>query len=272
MRHISRRVENFGLFMGKFLWFSLIIISVCSCTSHKKFLYFQSESEGAPQFEQEITNRIMIRIQPDDRLAISVRTLDPKASAPFNLSGQSMDVKGANSTPSITDYLVDIDGDIEFPGLGEVHLGGLTTQEAKDLLLERLDIYLKDAIINIRFTNFKITILGEVRRPASYVIDGEQLTITEALGLAGDITDFGSRESIVVIREQDGKREHGVIDMSDVAVFNSEYYYLRQNDVLYIPPTKTKSTSVSFDPYGRVLLPVLGALLSAAALIVTLNR
>lgn len=258
--------------MIRMIMLAMPILMMASCTSYKKFLYFQTKTKEMEMTDGDITNQIQIRIQPDDMLAVAVRSLDPNASAPFNLISESAQQLSASNPSAITDYLVDADGYIDFPGLGRVQLGGFTIDEARIKLLDLLSPYLKDPIVNIRFTNFKITVLGQVVRPSAYQILGEKLTVTEALGMAGDITDYGDRSDVLVIREQDGKRQFGHLNMLDANVFNSEYYYLRQNDIVYVAPTKGKAQAAKFQPLGQIILPILGLLVSFTSLIVTLSR
>lgn len=248
----------------------LFVILVCSCASQKRFVYFQPGEEIFPEqrMSQQISNPKEIRIQPNDILAITVNSVDGQAANPYNLVRSDM----PNNNQPINDFLVDKNGDVSFPGLGNVKLAGLTMNEAKNKLKQSLEPYLKDAVINMRFVNFSITVMGEVQSPASYRVSGERITVIEALGLAGDITDFGDRENIMVIREKNGLREFGQINMLSDSIFESKHFYLIQNDVVYVPPNKAKSFSASSQPTSRVLLPILGFLTSVASLIIVANK
>lgn len=246
------------------------LILLSSCVSHKKFVNFQTGEEGRFMSSEDITNQIALTIQPDDILAIRVNSFDPIAAAPFNLVGSGDQIRENNLM--ISDFLVDKSGNIDFPGLGTLKVSGLTLPEAKDFILERLSPYLKDAIVNIRLTNFRVNVLGEVNRPGAINTIDETLTIVEAITQAGDISDFGDREQIQIIREQNGKREYATLNLLTSEIFSSSYYYLRQNDIIYVPPTKGRTTTVSAQPFSSVILPFIGVAISLTSFIISINR
>lgn len=250
------------------LLFSLFFLS--SCVSHEKFIYFQTE-EGKGQIPaQAIGNQISITIQPDDILAIRVSSYDDKASQPFNLNSSTNQI--LEKSIGITDYLVDADGYIDFPGLGRLKVSQQTVAETKTLLSQKISPFLKDAIINIRFVNFKVNVLGEINRPGALVTADESFTIIEAITQAGDISDFGNREAVQIIREQNGKREFATLNLLSSDIFNSPFYYLRQNDIIYVPPTKGRTTTVSAQPFSSVVLPFLGVAISITSFIISVTR
>lgn len=212
-----------------------------------------------------------LKIQIDDILNISVRTLDMKAAAPYNLSITVFNetINNGNNV-GITDYLVDNEGSIDFPGLGRLKVDGLTLIELKEKLLQLLDPFLVNPTVIIRFSNFKFTVLGAVKSPATYSIQEERLTIFEAIGYAGDLDVFANQENILLIREQNGEREFAYINIKDRNVFQSPYFYLKQNDVLYIEPRPEK-TLTQRDQLSRIL-PWLSVITSVTTLILTLTR
>jgi len=235
--------SNFQIMKPTTLLITLLALS--SCVKHQQLVNFNQgpEFSGTPQ---AIANLPAIHIQPDDALAISVHTINMEAAEPFNLGISSAQGSTAGSAAQVQgNFLVDPAGYIEYPSLGRIKAGGLTTTELKDTLLARLAPYLKDPIVYVRFTNFTFTVLGEVKGPGAYTFPEEKMTILEAIGYSGDLTTYGDRTNILVIREQDGARSFGRINLRDRNVFESPYFYLRQNDVIYVEPLKQKSASVA---------------------------
>ncbi len=235
----------------KLILFAVVALLATSCSMNKKVPYFQSVEngmtiEGAAQHEAVIC--------PDDRLSITVSCLEPEAAAPFNLPVVAYSAPGTDKlyqTPTFQPYLVDIDGYITFPILGEVKVGGLKKSEAVELIKNKLERYIKDPIVTVQFMNYKVTVLGEVTRAGSYTINNERITMLEALGLAGDMTVYGRRDNVMLIREKaDGSKEFARVDLNSTDLLTSPYYYLQQNDVIYVEPNKTRlsraaSTNVS---------------------------
>lgn len=217
-----------------------------SCGMNKKIPYFKGlESTdsiaGVSQHEAQIC--------PDDMLSITVSGIDPEAVAPFNLPVVAYISPNSDKlyqTPTFQPYLVDLNGYINFPVLGKVKVGGLKKSEAIAHLKSMLDVYLKDPIITMQFMNYKVTVLGEVARPGSYTISNERITMMEALGLAGDMTVFGRRDNVLLIRENSGGSKAFVrINLNSTDLLSSPYYYLQQNDVLYIEPNRTRLSAAA---------------------------
>lgn len=220
--------------------FLAISIYFFSCTSQKRIPnYIQSvDSTGAKSdlIPQEL------RIQKNDHLSIQVfsSSTDPAADLPYNLSLATQ----GNTTSG--GFLVDAKGNIEYPKLGTFHAEGLTKDELATVIKKRLTEpveLLKDPVVIIRFMNLKITVLGEVNNQGVVSIPGEKVTILEAIGLAGGINDYGMKDKVKVIREIDGKREFGIIDLSSKQLFDSPFYNLQQNDVVLVDPTPKKAKS-----------------------------
>ena len=213
-----------------------------SCTTSKRLKYFQDLPEGTNQLTNigpsKFTEPL---IHPDDILSINVNTTDPTAGQPINArNGVNLSVGINNQTGASgtgTGYLVDKQGFVEVPILGKVHLAELTTTIAKDTIRNRAKIYFTDPVVDVRFSNFKVTVLGEVNHPASYVIPNEQVTLLDAIGYAGDMTIYGKREDVLILRRgADGNNYSVKLDMKDKNVVNSPYFYLKQNDVVYVEP------------------------------------
>ena len=233
---------------------------VVSCTSPKKIVYFQDSQD----FETIVTdNGFEPKFKVDDVISIYVATLNPEASAPFNLT---VGVSASGQSESL-DYLVDKNGDIEFPVIGKVSVVGLSPEELKNVLREKLSSYLKNPIINVRLRNFTVTILGEVQRPGTYPIIGEQVTILEALGLAGDLTIKGKRENVMVIRDFEGVKVYNRIDLTSKELMKSPAYYLTQNDVVYVEPNNSAVASSSLDNRTTIAISLISLAITTTILL-----
>lgn len=253
-------------YLIKYLGISLVIsVLLASCASKKDVVYFQD----AKDFETLVSkNTFSSKFKVDDVVSIHVSTLDPEASVPFNL------FKGAEEggfTPQQVDYIVDKNGNIDFPVIGSVKIQGLSSEEVKVLLKERLKDYLKDPIINIRLKNFTVTVLGEVNRPGTYPVVGEQITVFEALGLANDLTIKGMRNNVLVIRDFNGTKVYNRIDLTKKNALDSPVYYLTQNDIVYIEPNQSAVTSSTLDNRASIAVSIASLLITSTVLILTRN-
>ncbi|EKB51312.1 polysaccharide biosynthesis/export family protein [Cecembia lonarensis] len=235
--------------MKKLLFLAILSISLFSCA--KRNLVYFSDIYQDMEFSVPVEMSNEPRIQVDDLLSITVTSLNPESNMLFNV-GVLMPSGDRNNTivnnPINENYLVDKDGYINYPVIGLINLKGLTKQEAIDKMSGLLNEYVKDPIINIRFMNFKVTVIGEVQTPNSFIIPTEKITILEALGLAGDMTAYGRRENVMIIREKDGVRTATRLNLNDKTILTSPYYYLQQNDVVYVEPYKTKSVQADTNP------------------------
>ncbi len=255
----------------KFLFIVIVVGFVSSCKTPTDVVYFQ-ESENLEKISS--TNSFTPVFKVDDIVSILVSATDMDAARPFNLmQGASIPSASDTSAPAPAGtteptYLIDEDGNIDFPVLGKLKIAGLTRVQTKDIIKTQLKVYIKDPIVNVRLKNFKITVIGEVNRPGSYTIPNERITIIEALGLAGDLTITGKRENMVVIRENDGVNTYHRIDLTSKNIFDSPIYYLAQNDVLYVEPNtaRVKSSEGNRNTVGLVL-SIIGVVLSALTLI-----
>lgn len=259
----------------------LLTISIfTSCASTKHIAYFQNISDAVKDTSEAINQTpIAASIEPDDILLITVSGANPAAAAPYNqgVSANAPTYLGAASTTESLygraadtrlGYLVDQSGAINFPILGKIDLKGLTLSQAQDTIQHLLATSLKDPLVNIRFLNYKITVLGEVARPGTYNIPNQQITLLQALGLAGDMTIFGKRVNVMVIREKEGKRQFGRIDLNrSQSLFDSPFYYLQQNDVVYVEPRKSKIWNS--DQVALRNVSIIATILSAVSILVT---
>jgi len=227
---------------------TLLILSlflIAGCSSQKEIAYFNGlNSNSADSINKKFNKIHEAIICPGDMLSITVTGLDPMAVAPFNLPLVSYATPGSDqlySAPTLQSYLVDINGSINFPVIGSIKLAGLPKSQAIKYINEQLTPYLKNAIVTIQFMNYKVTVLGEVLKPGQYTINNERVTLLDALGLAGDMTIFGKRENVLITRENNGKLEFVRLNLNSDEIFKSPYFYLQQNDVIYVEPNSVKS-------------------------------
>lgn len=214
-----------------------------SCVSNKKIAYFQDiQTVNQAKLENAATF-VEPQIQPDDILSINIFTLNPQSGAVVNQAANTPAL-GGNTNNSLatqsTGFLVDKNGEIELSLIGKIKVAGLTTYQARELIKDKVSVYYKEPNVQLRFANFKVSVLGEVNAPSAYTLPNEKVTILDALSLAGDLTIYGKRENVMVIRDNDGKKEFARLDLNSSNIFNSPFYYLKQNDVIYVEPNKQK--------------------------------
>ncbi|GAA4278921.1 polysaccharide biosynthesis/export family protein [Aquimarina mytili] len=238
-------------------------------------MYFQ-DSENLEQIAS--TNSFTPVFKVDDIVSILVSASDMDAARPFNLMGGSSISGGAENGGSTGSggggsseptYLIDEEGNIDFPVLGKLKISGLTRIEAKEMIKEKLKVYINDPIVSVRLQNFKITVLGEVSSPGAYTIPNERVTIIEALGMAGDLTIKGKRANVMVIRENEGVNTYHRVDLTSKTIFESPVYYLAQNDVLYVEPNNAQiRTSKANSNTLAIILSLFGVVVTTIGLII----
>ena len=222
---------------------TLILLLLNSCVSQKDMVYFQG-GENSP--ERIAYNPIeYLKIKPGDLLTIRVSAAEQEAAQPFNLTKSTASTDRIGGNVELETYMVSPIGTIEFPVIGNIEVAGLTNFELSDKIKEEIRDYVRDAIVNVRILNFKISVLGEVRGPGTFTIEDNHLSLPQALGLAGDLTIFGKRENILVMREVNGQQVNTYLDLTDPNVVSSPYFNLQQNDVVYIEPKVAKVQSAS---------------------------
>lgn len=247
-----------------------VAVFLTACTSTKKIIYLQ---DVVPLKQQEIEQKYEVIIHSDDLLAIMVNSRDQELAMPFNMPmvTYQLGTLGSSGQQRVLGYLVDTDGNIDFPILGEIHVEGMTRMQLTELIKNKLieDDLIKDPIVTVQFLNFKISVMGEVGRPGSFTISGDRITLLEALSMAGDLTIYGRRDRVGVIRENDGKRTILFHDLRSAEIFNSPCYYLQQNDIVYVEPNKAKSGQSSINQNNSigVWVSVISLLTTIAVLI-----
>ena len=255
MRHSS-------IFKIVFL-FSVLILQ--SCASRKSVAYLQdinsnTNSSTTASYEPVLKN--------DDLLSIIVSADDPELTYMFNVPQVQGNYKVTENQEGTKTYLIDSNGEITYPVLGKIKLAGLTRTQAVALLTDKVRPYIeKNPTVNLRILNFKFSVLGEVNKPGSHTIPSERVTLLEALANAGDLTIYGKRDNILVIREKDGNKIYNRIDITKSDFINSEFYYLTQNDVVVVEPNKTRVNASAFGPNITAIISATSVILSILILL-----
>lgn len=246
---------------------------LCACSVPKDVVYFQGVDSLTPEQVAELGQTYSTKIGPDDLLTITVTGWDPSVLTPFNpppyayASQGSVDVQRSSELQT---YLVYKDGTINFPVLGKIKASGYTKQEFSEILRKEIDHYASGVNVNVQIVNFRVTFLGEVAQPGIMVIKNDRISLLDALGGVGDLTIAANRKNVLVIRDHEGQKEFGRIDLTDPAVFASPYFYLKQNDVIYVEPNKSKQRNARYSVGERYTITVFSSILSAVSVITTL--
>ena len=252
--------------------FIVLALVLCSCNAQRNVLYLQNIESGS---ESAVTHNNIIKIKPLDQIKVVVNSKNPELAIPFNSSSNYNALTGAvisqttGTENSIQTLTVDVDGYITMPIIGRVKCAGLTREElAKSIeKLIREGGYIQDPNVNVRFASLSLSILGEVSKPGRYDIRNDQITIFEALALAGDMTIYGSRNDVIVVREQDGKNIVTTLDLRSPEVFNSPCYYLEQNDVVIVNPNKYKAATAEINQNRSFWISLTSTAISLATFI-----
>ena len=272
LRIMMRRLNN------RHLWLMLLPFLLVACQSYKKVPYFQ-DVEVVNQVEQQ-EKLYDARIMPKDLLTIVVSCTNPELAIPFNLTVASNAGMAASSSsyvttqPTLQAYLVDNNGNINFPVLGELKLGGLTKKEAERLIIDKLKAYMKEIpIVTVRMVNYKISVIGEVTRPGTFTISNEKVNLLEALAMAGDMTVYGLRDNVKLIREDaNGKQQIVTLNLNDAETILSPYYWLQQNDIIYVTPNKAKARNSDVGNSTSLWFSATSILVSIVSLLVNILK
>ena len=242
----------------------LLCIMLFSCNTHRNSLtYFEDIIQV-----DSITlspSKYNLRIVPDDKLLITVQSSTPEAAALYNSA--TPNYSSVSSVPSLPTYIVNSNGDIKFPELGEIHVAGLTTMEIAGKIRDLVSKYIKDPRVDVQLINFRVSVVGEVATPREINVDRERFSIFDALAAAGDLTPYGDREKVVLFREADGKLEKHNINLNSSDILTSPYFYLKQNDVLYVVPNNIIQDNSRVNQNNSYKLQVLSTLVGTASII-----
>lgn len=246
-----------------------VILMMVGCGSSKEVAYWQNIDSISLAASKGLYDA---KIMPKDELTILVQTTDPLTSEPFNLrsTGQT------SNKDQITGYLVDNDGMINFPIVGKIHVAGLTKTECEDLIKSKIQPYLartENPLVSVRTSSYRITVIGEVNRPGVIPVSTEKISLIEALAEAGDMTIYGKRDNVLLVREDKSGEKHKVrLNMNDANIINSPYYYLQQNDIVYVEPHKVKARNTFFGSNTSIFYSVIGITTSLVSLLITVLR
>lgn len=272
LRIMMRRLNN------RNLWLLLLPFLLTACQSYKKVPYFQNV-EVVNEVEQQ-EKLYDAKIMPKDLLTIVVSCTSPELAIPFNLTvasnaGIAVSTSSYVTTqPVLQPYLVDNEGNINFPVLGELKLGGLTKREAEQLIIDKLKPYMKETpIVTVRMVNYKISVIGEVTRPGTFTISNEKVNLLEALAMAGDMTVYGLRDNVKLIREDaNGKQQNVTLDLNKAETILSPYYWLQQNDIVYVTPNKAKARNSDVGNSTSLWFSATSILVSIVSLLVNILK
>lgn len=250
----------------RFHWlivFTLLLPALASCVVQEKLPYLQDTHYSTKQPVEVNNTPTLYKIQPNDILNVKVQSIQPDVAQLFNITGNQGIYSGDPSILYLTGYPVDEKGNINLPTVGKLKVEGLTLDQAQELVQQQVNRYVRDANVLVKLLSFKITVLGEVRTPGRFFIYNAQATVLEALGMAGDLTEFGNRQNVKLVRQTNNGSEVVLLNLTDPALLHSPYYYLRPNDALYVEPMKARTTRGNITNLG-----ILFAGISAAALII----
>lgn len=244
-----------GLVSQKKRWAGLALglgLLLSSCGSLEKTVYFQDSGQ---EVVQEITQKYEVHIHQDDLLSIVINSTNPELAVPFNAPVVSYQIGGnPYGQATVMGYLVDVNGYIDFPVLGRIKVGGMTRDELNTYIKNRIieEGYINDPIVSVKFLNFKISVMGEVGSPGNFTVSGDRITVLEALSMAGDLTIYGKRDRVAVIRENQGIRSLVYLDLRSSKIFESPYYFLQQNDIVYVEPNKRRAQQAEINQNNSV--------------------
>ena len=246
------------------------------CVRHNTLISFNAEDNDMP-VQEEILNQMDLLIQPEDLLKIDVSSFNIEAAQPFNKpdmlnqsNGNMQMMQNTRNLELFVGYFVDEDGFVDLPVIGSVKVSGMTLSKARAKIEEMVKPYLKDAVVNLRFLNFKVTVAGEVNFPGMIRLTNKRTTILEVIGLAGDLTPYANRSNVLVVREEGGQRSYTRLNLKAYDIFNSPYFYVQQNDFIYVEPIQARVATVA-DPAQRFISYSSG-ILSVITLIIALTR
>lgn len=260
--------------MNKWMSWMLLLFLFTACQSYKKVPYLQDAEVVLYRVQNE--QLYDAKIMPKDLLTIVVSCTSPELAAPFNLTvaTNGLVTTSISAQSVLQQYLVDNEGKVDFPVLGELKLGGLTKKQAEKMIIDKLKPYIKETpIVTVRMVNYKISVIGEVARPGTFTISNEKVNLLEALAMAGDMTVYGLRNDIKLIREDaNGKQEIIPLDLNKAETILSPYYWLQQNDIVYVTPNKAKARNSDIGNSTSLWFSATSILISIASLLYNILR
>lgn len=255
--------------LSKALVLLFVIASLASCRSKQELAYFYKHSDADTL---NLAN-YSIKIQPADELIITVNSLIPEASYPYNLPVLNPAHQGSIEITTTTQnqtYTVDKEGYITFPILGKIHVEGLSTQEIAQLLTDKISEAVDQPIVRVQLVNFRINVLGEVMKPGAIQVKTERFSVLDALAAVGDLTVYGKRDNVLLIREENGERQFHRLNLNEAAIVNSPYFYLQQNDVIYVEPSNTRKSNSEYNQNNSFKIQIASTVVSVISVMSSL--
>lgn len=249
-----------------------VVIAMSSCSSSKTVLPYFTDIKDIPEGTLPLSD-YMPTIQADDELYIAVSSESPQATAIYNLpfsNPAARDEITRTSSPRTQTYVVSSTGEIDFPVLGTLHVAGLTIEQLKNELYEKISRDVKNPMVIVRYVNFSVIVAGEVKTPQLLKVDRNRMSILDALAAAGDLTEYGDRSNVLIIREEDGIRKYAHLDLNSSDVLTSPYYYLQQNDYVYVAPNKIRQSNSKYNQNNAFKLSVVSTIVSGVSVIASL--
>ena len=257
------------------LWCCAVLLMCASCGSTKEvptLAYFQNLKDSVGKLPDNVSH-YKIKIQPDDELIITITSTLPEATAMYNLPLGNPSLKGninATQSPRIQTHIVDRNGMIQLPVLGEIQAAGLSTKELEAVIKNRVSEQVKDPFVRVEMINFTVNVMGEVRAPQRIVVGKERFSVLDALAAAGDLTEYGKRDNVLVIRTENGKSTYHRLNLTDGSIYASPYFYLQQNDVVYVEPNDIKIDNSKYNQFSAFKLSQLSTIVSLASVVASL--
>ena len=257
------------------LWCCAVLLMCASCGSTKEvptLAYFQNLKDSVGTLPDNVSH-YKIKIQPDDELIITITSTLPEATAMYNLPLGNPSLKGninATQSPRIQTHIVDRNGMIQLPVLGEIQAAGLSTKELEAVIKNRVSEHVKDPFVRVEMINFTVNVMGEVRAPQRIVVGKERFSVLDALAAAGDLTEYGKRDNVLVIRTENGKSTYHRLNLTDGSIYASPYFYLQQNDVVYVEPNDIKIDNSKYNQFSAFKLSQLSTIVSLASVVASL--
>lgn len=251
---------------------SLVVLASCSSTKDNKLVYFKNLT-GNDGVLANVDDKYIIRVQPDDELIITITSSVPEATAMYNLPLGNPSTRGnvtASSQPRLQTYIVDPKGDIELPLIGKLHVQGLTTNEISELIKGKVAQNVKDPFVRVEMIQFGVNVMGEVQSPHRVEINKQRFTLLDALSAAGDLTVYAKRDNILIMRTENGQLTYHRVSLNDPELFKSPYFYMQQNDVVYVEPNKIRTNNSKYDQNNAYKLSVISTVVSAVSVIASL--
>ncbi|MBO4722948.1 MAG: polysaccharide biosynthesis/export family protein [Muribaculaceae bacterium] len=249
-----------------------LVLTGCKTATENTLSYFRNLGDSPSGVMPQGTS-YEIKIVPEDELSIVVTSSVPEATAMFNQPQANTARRGDMSTqsaPRLQTYIVNKDGDIVMPVIGRLNVAGKTTREVEQMIVSRVSQTVKDPFVRVELTGFYINVMGEVKNPHRVYVNSERFTLLDALSAAGDLTEFGERNNVLVIREENGQQIYHRLNLADSNIFSSPYFYLQQNDVVYVEPNQIRIDNSKYNQNNAYKLTVISTIVSAASVIASL--